>query len=55
MSVLIKHALLLTAAVRMAEVSGLKRKLGQTEEELRLSKKHLEANRGEKNPRPYVV
>ena len=41
-----KHALLLTAAARMAEVAGLKRDLGQAEEELGLVKKQLEENKG---------
>ena len=41
-----KHALLLTAAARTAEVAGLKRELGQAEEELGLVKKQLEENKG---------
>ena len=45
-----KQALLLTAAARTTKVAGLKRELGQAEEELGLVKKQLEANRGEKNP-----
>ena len=44
--------MLLTAAARTAEVAGLKRELGQAEEELGLVKKQLEANKG---TRPYVV
>ena len=34
----------------MAEVVGLKRKLGQNEEDLGLVKKQLEANKGKRNP-----
>ena len=45
-----KQALLLTAAARTAEVAGLKRELGQAEEELGLVKKQLEANKGKRNP-----
>ena len=45
-----KQALLLTAAARMAEVAGLKRELGQAEEELGLVNKQLEANKGKRNP-----
>ena len=41
-----KHALLLTAAARIAEVAGLKRDLGQAEEELGLVKRQLEENNG---------
>ena len=39
-----------TASFHTAEVSGLKRKLGQAEEELGLVKKQLEANKGKRNP-----
>ena len=45
-----KQALLLTDAARTAEVAGLKRELGQAEEELGLMKKQLEANKGKRNP-----
>ena len=41
-----KKALLLAAAARTAEVSGLKRDLGQAEEELSLVKRQLEENKG---------
>ena len=41
-----KHALLLTAVARTAEVTRLKRELGQAEEELGLVKKQLEENKG---------
>ena len=41
-----KQALLLTAAARPAEVAGLKRELGQAEEELGLVKKKLEEHKG---------
>ena len=45
-----KQALLLTATARMAEVAGLKRELGQAEEELGLVKRQLEENKGKRNP-----
>ena len=41
-----KQALLLTAAACTAEAAGLKRQLGQAEEELGLVKKQLEENKG---------
>ena len=41
-----KQALLLTAAASTAEVAGLKRELGQAEEELGLVKKQLEDRKG---------
>lgn len=41
-----KQALLLAAAARTAEVAGLKRDLGQVEEELGLAKRQLEENKG---------
>ena len=41
-----KQSLLLTAAACTAEVAGLKRELGQAEEELGLVKKQLEENKG---------
>ena len=41
---------MLVAASHTAEVSGLKRELGQAEEELGLVKKQLEANKGKRNP-----
>ena len=41
-----KQALLLTAVARTAEVTGLKRDLGQAEEELGLVKRQLEENKG---------
>ena len=34
----------------MTEVAGLKRELGQAEEELDLMKKQLEVNKGKRNP-----
>ena len=37
-------------AAHTAEVAGLKRELGQAEEELGLVKKQLEANKGKRNP-----
>ena len=42
-----KQAVLLAAAVRTAEVSGLKWDLEQAEEELSLTKRQLEENKGE--------
>ena len=41
-----KQALLLAAAARTAEVTGLKRDLKQVEEELSLTKRQLEENKG---------
>ena len=41
-----KQASLLVAAARTAEVSGLKRDLERTEEELGLVKRQLEENKG---------
>ena len=41
-----KQALLLAAAARTAEVSGLKQDLEWTEEELGLVKRHLKENKG---------
>lgn len=41
-----KQALLLNAAARTAEVAGLRRDLGQVEEELGLVKRQLEENKG---------
>ena len=41
-----KQALLLAAAARMAEVVELKRDLKQAEEELSLTKRQLEENKG---------
>ena len=43
-----KQALLLAAAARTAEVSGLKRDLGWAEEELGLVKRQLEENKGKR-------
>ena len=45
-----KQALLLTASTRTAEVAGLKRDLGQAEEELGLVKRQLEENKGKDTP-----
>ena len=45
-----KQALLLAAATRTAEVAGLRRDLGQDEEELGLVKRHLEENKGTQYP-----
>ena len=42
-----KQAVLLAAAARTAEVAGLKRDLEQAEEELSLTKRQLEENKGE--------
>ena len=41
-----KQAVLLTAAARMAEVTGLKRDLEQAQGELDLTKRQLEENKG---------
>ena len=41
-----KQALLLTVVAHTTEVAGLKRELGQAEEELGLVKKQLEENKG---------
>ena len=41
-----KQALLLAAAAHTAEVAGLKRDLRQVEEELSLTKRQLEENKG---------
>ena len=41
-----KQASLLAAAARTAEVSELKRDLERSEEELRLTKRRLEENKG---------
>ena len=43
-----KQALLLAAAARTAEVSGLKRDLRWAEEELGLVKRQLEENKGKR-------
>ena len=45
-----KQASLLAAAARTAEVSGLKRDLEQTKEELGLVKRQLEENKGTQYP-----
>ena len=42
-----KQASLLVAAARIAEVSGLKRDLERSEEELGLTKRQLEESKGE--------
>ena len=42
-----KQAVLLAAAACTAEVTGLKRDLEQAEEELSLTKRHLEETKGE--------
>ena len=42
-----KQAVLLATAARTAEVTGLKRDLEQAEEELSLTKRQLEENKGE--------
>ena len=42
-----KQAMLLVAAARTAEVTGLKRDLEQAEEEVTLTKRQLEENKGE--------
>ena len=42
-----KQAVLLAAAVRRAEVAGLKRDLEQTQGELGLMKRQLKENKGE--------
>ena len=42
-----KHAVLLAAAARTAEVAGLKRDLEQAQGELGLTKRQLEENKGE--------
>ena len=42
-----KQAVLLAAAVRTAEVAGLKRDLEQAQGELDLTKRQLEENKGE--------
>ena len=47
MSYVKKQAVLLAAATRTAEVTGLKRDLEQAEEELTLTKRQLEENKGE--------
>ena len=45
-----KQAVLLAAAARTAEVTGLKRGLEQAEGELRLMKRQLEENKGKRFP-----
>ena len=45
-----KQALLLAAAARTAEVSGLERDLERTEEELGLVKRQLKENKGTQYP-----
>ena len=42
-----KQAVLLAAAVRTAEVAGLKRDLEQAQGEIDLTKRQLEENKGE--------
>ena len=42
-----KQAMLLAAAVRMAEIAGLKQDLEQAQGELDLTKRQLEENKGE--------
>ena len=42
-----KKVVLLAAAARTAEVTGLKRDLEQAEEDLSLTKRQLEENKGE--------
>ena len=42
-----KQAVLLAAAARMAEVSGLKRDMEETQGELSLMKRQLEEKKGE--------
>ena len=42
-----KQAVLLAAAAHTAEVTGLKRDLAQAQEELSLTKRQLEENKGE--------
>ena len=45
-----KQVVLLAAAVRTAEVAGLKRHLEQAQGELGLRKRQLEENKGEQFP-----
>ena len=42
-----KHAMLLAAAVRTAEIAGLKQDLEQAQGELDLTRRQLEENKGE--------